>query len=126
MVSASLGKLEQKVMDILWERKNCTAREVLIELEKEKTLAYTTVATILQRLYKKGLLARNDNATGYIYLPKVSKEKYTKSVARSFLKNFINSFGDTAIASFADSIDKLPNKKRVYFLNILDEYDHNK
>ena len=126
MGSASLGKLEQKVMDILWERKNCTAREVLTELGKEKKLAYTTVATILQRLYKKGLLARNDNATGYIYSPKVSKEKYTKTVARSFLKNFINSFGDTAIASFADSIDRLPNKKRVYFLNLLDEYDHNK
>ncbi len=122
----SLGELEQKIMDIVWECRNCSARDVLIKLERDKKLAYTTVATILQRLHDKGLLTRKESSTGHIYSPKVSKEKYTKNVAQSFLKNFINSFGDTAIASFADSIDKLPEKKRKYFLEILDEYDKNK
>lgn len=122
----SLGELEQQIMDIVWECKNCSAREVLTRLEKDKKLAYTTVATILQRLHDKGLLNRKESAAGHIYSPKLTKEKYTKNVAQSFLKNFINSFGDTAIASFADSIDKLPEKKRKYFLEILDEYDQNK
>ncbi len=122
----SLGELEQKIMDIVWEYRNCSARDVLTKLERDKKLAYTTVATILQRLHDKGLLTRKESSTGHIYSPKVSKEKYTKNVAQSFLKNFINSFGDTAIASFADSIDKLPEKKRKYFLEILDEYDKNK
>ena len=107
-------------MDIVWESKNCPARDVLTKLERDKKLAYTTVATILQRLYDKGLLVRKESSTGYIYSPKVSKEKYTKNVAQSFLKKFIDSFGDTAIASFADSIDKLPEKRRKYFLEILD------
>ena len=122
----SLGELEQQVMDIVWKSKNCTARDVLTKIERDKKLAYTTVATILQRLHDKELLSRKESSTGHIYSPKVSKEKYTKNVAQSFLKNFINSFGDTAIASFADSIDKLPEKKRKYFLEILDEYDKNK
>ncbi|CAN5140290.1 hypothetical protein BH11PAT1_BH11PAT1_5800 [soil metagenome] len=126
MKSTTLGSLEQQIMDILWESRNCSAREVLIQLEKEKKLAYTTVATILQRLHDKGLLARKETVNGHIYSPKVSKEKYTKNVAQSFLKNFIHSFGDTAIASFADSIDKLPVKKKEYFLKILEEYDQNK
>lgn len=125
-MKSTLGELEQQIMDIVWERKNCSARDVLTKLEKDKKIAYTTVATILQRLHDKGLLTRNENSSGHIYSPKVSKEKYTKNVASSFLKNFINSFGDTAIASFADSIDKLPEKKRKYFLEILDEYDKNK
>jgi predicted transcriptional regulator len=122
----SLGELEQQIMDIVWEQKNCSARDVLTKIEKDKKLAYTTVATILQRLHDKGLLSRKENTAGHIYYPRVSKEKYTKNVAQSFLKNFINSFGDTAIVSFADSIDKLPEKKRKYFLEILDEYDKNK
>lgn len=122
----SLGELEQQIMDIVWECKNCSARDVLNKLETDKKLAYTTVATILQRLFDKGLLTRKENAAGHIYSPKISKEKYTKNVAQSFLKNFISSFGDTAIASFADSIDKLPEKKRKYFLEVLDEYDKNK
>jgi predicted transcriptional regulator len=122
----SLGELEQQIMDIVWECKNCSARDVLNKLETDKKLAYTTVATILQRLFDKGLLTRKENTAGHIYSPKISKEKYTKNVAQSFLKNFISSFGDTAIASFADSIDKLPEKKRKYFLEVLDEYDKNK
>ncbi|QQS38789.1 BlaI/MecI/CopY family transcriptional regulator [Candidatus Woesebacteria bacterium] len=122
----SLGELEQQIMDIVWECKNCSARDVLNKLETDKKLAYTTVATILQRLFDKGLLTRKENTAGHIYSPKISKGKYTKNVAQSFLKNFISSFGDTAIASFADSIDKLPEKKRKYFLEVLDEYDKNK
>jgi hypothetical protein len=42
------------------------------------------------------------------------------------LEKFINSFGGTAIASFVDSIDKLPGKKREYFLELLNKNDKNK
>lgn len=126
MAATSLGKLEQQVMDILWEYENCSARDVLTKLAKEKKLAYTTIATVLHRLFNKGLLKRTEDKSGFIYSPKFSKEKYTKSVAQSFLNKFINSFGDTAIASFAGSIEKLPVKKREYFLKLLEENDENK
>lgn len=126
MKTTSLGELEQQIMDIVWERKQCSAREVLTKLEKNKKLAYTTVATILQRLYEKGLVKRTDDNSGYIYSPKLSKESYSRNIAQSFLKKFINSFGDTAIASFAQSVDKLPTKKREYFLKLLEEHDKNK
>ena len=122
----SLGELEQQVMDILWEHKNCSARDVLVKLQTDRALAYTTVATVLQRLYEKGLVKRTEGKSGHIYSPKLSKESYSKNIAQSFLKKFIDSFGDTAIASFAESVDKLPEEKREYFLKILEEHDKNK
>ncbi len=126
MKSNTLGELEQKIMDILWKNKNCSGRDVLKILEKDKKLAYTTVATILQRLHDKGLLNRKEEKAGYIYSPKVSKATYTKNVAQSFLKNFIGSYGDTGIASFFFFFEELPEKKRTYFLEMLGEYDKNK
>lgn len=126
MKATSLGELEKEVMDILWEQKNCSARDVLNKLQKNRTLAYTTVATILQRLYDKGLVKRTEDKSGHIYSPKLSKESYSKNIAQSFIKKFIASFGDTAIASFAESIDKLPDEKRKYFLEILEEHDKSK
>ena len=120
MKSTSLGELEQQIMNILWACKNCSARDILKQLQKKRTLAYTTVATILQRLYDKGLVKRKEATSGYMYSPKLSKESYSKNLAQSFLQKFIDSFGDTAIVSFADSIDKLPKKKRDYFLQILE------
>lgn len=126
MKAVSLGELEQQVMYIVWEQRKCSARDVLNKLVDEKKLAYTTVATILQRLYDKGLVRRIDDKSGHIYSPKVSKQLYSRNIAQTFLKKFINSFGDIAIASFAESIDKLPEKKRKYFLDILEEHDNNK
>ena len=126
MKAASLGELEQQVMDMVWEYKNCSARDILTRLQNNRKLAYTTVATILQRLYDKGLLNRKESTSGHVYSPKVSKEKYSKNIAQAFLKRFIGSFGDTAVASFAESIDQLPKEKRKYFLKLLEENEKNK
>ncbi|MBI2049440.1 BlaI/MecI/CopY family transcriptional regulator [Candidatus Roizmanbacteria bacterium] len=126
MKTASLGELEKQIMDILWECRQCSARDVLNKLEIDRKLAYTTVATVLQRLYEKGLLTRKEDKLGHIYSSKLSRESYSRNIAQSFLKKFINSFGNTAIASFAESIDKLPSKKREYFLKLLEGYDKSK
>lgn len=126
MKAVLLGELEQQIMDIVWKHKLCSARDVLTKLERNRKLAYTTVATILQRLYDKGLIRRTEDKAGHIYSPKVSKQFYSRNIAQTFLKKFINSFGEIAIASFAESIDKLPEKKRKYFLEILEEHDRNK
>lgn len=125
-MKTSLGTLERQVMDIVWKSETCTTRYIFIKLNKEKKLAYTTVATILARLYTKGLLSRNLSSTGYVYKAKVSKNGFSKHIANDFLKKFIGNFGDSAIASFAESIDKLPEEKRKYFLKILKEYGDSK
>lgn len=126
MKQKSLSNLEQEVMAIIWENKKCSVREVLNNLPKNKEYAYTTVATILMRLHEKGLVIKKEDKEGHIYSPKVTKESYTKNIARMFLKRFINSFGDTAVASFAESIDQLPKEKRKYFLKLLEENEKNK
>jgi len=126
MKAASLGELEKQIMDIVWKCNECSGRDVLNSLGKKRTLAYTTVATILQRLYEKGLLIRKEKRIGYVYSPKLSKEGYGKSIAKSFLNKFIDSFGDTAIASFAEGIDGLPKKKRKQFLKLIEKHGKNK
>lgn len=126
MKSKPISGLEQEVMNIVWDRKTCTARDVVTEMAKKRELAYTTVATILQRLYDKGLVARKGNGATLLYSPKITKKVYSKTIAHEFVKKFLYSYGDTAIASFAQSIDKLPKEKREYFLKLLEENDTNK
>jgi len=126
MKTKPLGELEKQIMDIVWKCNECSGRDVLTKLKKNRKLAYTTVATILQRLYEKGLLIRKEKRIGYVYSPKLSKERYGKNIARVFLSKFIDSFGDTAIASFAEGIDGLPKKKRNQFLKLIEKHDKNK
>ncbi len=125
MKPKALSEFEQEVMNIVWECGDCSVRDVLERISKEKELAYTTIATILQRLYEKGLVIRKDNNFIVHYTPKVTKTEYGKTVAGSFFANFFDSFGDTAIASFAQSIEELPKEKKDYFLRLLEKHNEN-
>lgn len=119
MAQKSLSNLEQAVMEIIWSNEKCSVRDVLQYLPKNKKYAYTTMATILNRLYKKGLVARKLGKGNLIFSPKITRESYTKNVAQTFLNRFVNSFGDAAVSSFAESVDQLPKEKRKYFIRLL-------
>ena len=60
-----LGHLENKVMAILWRRGESSARDVLPLVSRP--LAYTTVMTTLDRLFKKGLLKRRKVDRAFLY-----------------------------------------------------------
>jgi predicted transcriptional regulator len=63
-----LGDLERAVMDTLWDSNAPqTVRQVHESLNRSRSLAYTTVMTVLQRLAKKGLVTqiRDDRAHTY-------------------------------------------------------------
>src|SRR3989344_257732 len=126
MKSKNLSELEQELMNIVWECGDCSVRGVLGKLKRKKPLAYTTVATILQRLYEKGLVARTNKDFVIRYSPKQSKEDYSRKMAKSFIARFMSVFGDAAIVSFAQSIETLPKEKKDYFLKLLERHNENK
>lgn len=126
MQQKTLSNLEREAMDIIWQKKECSVRDVVNELQKKRKIAYTTVATIVQRLENKGIVTKQEEGKTYIYKSRLTKESYTKRIAQGFIRNFVQSFGNTAVASFADSIDDLPADKRESLLKLLLENDKNK
>lgn len=71
-----LGALEQVVMDILWDCRapQCT-REVLEQVTSH-ALAYTTVATVLTNLVKKGMVERISTGRTWAYRPVDTRSQY--------------------------------------------------
>jgi predicted transcriptional regulator len=65
----TLGRLESDVLRILWSRGESSVRDVLTDLGRP--LAYTTIMTTLDRLYKKGLLDRHMADRSFRYIPRV-------------------------------------------------------
>lgn len=117
------GELELQVMDILWKNEKSSISEVFKEINSNRIIAYTTVATVLQRLFDKGLVDRNEESNHYIYTPKLSKKDYSSKLVKSFISKLVNNFGDIAISSFAESIEDLPKEKKEYLLKQLLEYE---
>lgn len=117
MIQKRLSPLEQEVMIIVWKLKSCGIREVMNKFKKP--LAYTTVATLLLRLYTKGMVNKKYEGPKSLYSPKSSSESYGKKVAKSFIMNFFDSFGESAIVSFAESVESLPRKEREELVKLL-------
>lgn len=72
-----MGELEAAVMDVLWNRGGwSTPGEVHEVLAAKRPLAYTTVMTILVRLWQKGRLERHRDGRAYAYRPLRSREEH--------------------------------------------------
>lgn len=83
-IKPSEGELE--ILQILWRKKSATVREVHEEIALTKECGYTTTLKIMQIMYDKQLVARNDSKKIHLYSPIVSKEKTQKQ----FLGKIIN------------------------------------
>lgn len=77
MARRPMGELEAAVMDVLWDRGGwSTPGEVHDVLAADHPLAYTTVMTILVRLWRKGRVERERDGRAYAYRPLQSREEY--------------------------------------------------
>jgi BlaI family transcriptional regulator, penicillinase repressor len=77
--SGQLGPLEQRMLEALWKRGDATVRE-LVE-DPCQDLAYTTVMTTLDRLFKKGLLKRTEEGRAFRYAARFSRQELHREAA---------------------------------------------
>ena len=77
---------ELEILKILWDKENATVREVHEELSKNKDSGYTTTLKLLQIMFEKGLVTRDDSNKTHIYQPAVTRQKTQKQ----FLDKMIN------------------------------------
>jgi predicted transcriptional regulator len=81
-----LGELEAQVMRKIWERERpVTVRDIVDDLRQERSIAYTTVMTVMDNLRKKGWLRRQADGRAYRYEPVISGEEYSARLMRQAL-----------------------------------------
>jgi predicted transcriptional regulator len=100
--SQVLGDLETRVMNILWADNPLAVRDVKARLKGTK-LAYTTVMTTLDRLYRKGLLARTKNGLAFVYLPAMDRDEYHRRVVHAALAPLLAQGAGPVMAAFVDA-----------------------
>jgi predicted transcriptional regulator len=74
-------------MEILWSRPDASVRDVMEQLGRP--LAYTTVMTTLDRLYKKGLLERRKDQRAFVYSPRLTRHEWEKERAGHLVAGFL-------------------------------------
>ena len=77
-----LTDLQLAIVRVLWERGECTVATAQTALLPERPLAQTTVATILTRLEKRGVVAHRPNGRQFVYRPLVTEGDVRLSMVR--------------------------------------------
>src|SRR5208282_2162891 len=90
-----LGPLERRLLEEVWSRRNVTVREILAD--GTIRLAYTTVMTTLDRLFKKGLLERVAEGKAFRYSACCTREKLPEFVAVRDMRRWIESTGASSL-----------------------------
>src|SRR5215470_1881163 len=83
------GELEARTLDSLWELGKASAREVHARIGVPAGLAYTTIATVLDRLNSKGLVRREREGKAFVYYPKVKKEVLERARAKDIVSRLL-------------------------------------
>lgn len=93
----TLGSLELEVMKIIWRKEKCTVRDVVEDLREEKTLAYTTIMTVMVNLHKKGFVKRAKVKKTYHYTPIASESSFIRSSISKTFQALLSEYGKLTV-----------------------------
>ncbi len=97
------GELERAVLEALWDHSGwLTPAEVRERLDSD--LAYTTVVTVLRRLYDKGIVARQSDGRSHAYRPHETQGEYAASAMSQVLAEVRDPA--TALNHFVETLDE--------------------
>ncbi len=78
-LSKLLTEVELEIMNILWIIKEGSVRDVIAEFSSKRTLAYTSVSTMLRILEQKKIVKSRKDGKSHIYMPILLKHEYEKN-----------------------------------------------
>ena len=92
--SHQLGDLQLAIMRVLWREGEATVSDVHEALHTERGLALTTIATMLSKMEKKGVVEHRSEGRQYVYRPTVSEQEVHRSMVSELTERLFE--GDAA------------------------------
>jgi BlaI family transcriptional regulator, penicillinase repressor len=97
--------LEHAVLSALWEHGPSRARDVHEHVGAPRGLAYTTIATALDRLHTKALVERHKQGKTLIYRARVQRETIMKAFAREAVRSLLGDRPQPAMAALVEAVE---------------------
>ena len=88
MADVKLGRIQMRIMQILWEKKRATAREITEALNEYEPIVHKNVQTMIKTLEEKGAVAHDSIKNTFIYYPVFSDKKIIHGMVHDFLDRF--------------------------------------
>jgi predicted transcriptional regulator len=105
-----LGTLERQVLDVVWRLGRASVRDVLTAIDH--AVAYTTAMTVMDRLFKKGVLDRERVGRAYVYSATASSEQLQSSLVMGLLKRLLGHGPEAASPVLSHLVDTVGARYR--------------
>jgi predicted transcriptional regulator len=82
--------LELLCLNALWYLHEGNVKDVRQLVARKRPLAYTTIMTVLDRLVRKGLLARRKEGRAFVYVPQMPRDVMRRTAVRELIEGFFD------------------------------------
>jgi BlaI family penicillinase repressor len=86
MGETQLGRMQFRIMQVLWERQRANAREITEAINETEPVAHSTVQTLLRQLEAKGAVGHEAEDRTFVFFPRLKEEKVKRTAARALLE----------------------------------------
>jgi BlaI family transcriptional regulator, penicillinase repressor len=85
MGETQLGRMQFRIMQVLWDRERASAREITDALNESEAVAHSTVQTLLRQLEAKGAVGHDADDRTFVFFPRLKEDKVKRTAAREML-----------------------------------------
>jgi BlaI family penicillinase repressor len=85
MGETQLGRMQFRIMQVLWDRGRVSAREITDALNESDAVAHSTVQTLLRQLEAKGAVGHDAEERTFVFFPRLKEDKVKRTAAREML-----------------------------------------
>ena len=117
ILDSRLGALEREVMAVVWKAGAISVREACERLDA--SVAYTTVMTTMDRLFKKRLLARRKVGRAFLYSATATRDEMEGAVATELMQTLLQRHGREPLPLLSSLVDAVSDRDRA----LLDELE---
>ncbi len=83
-----MGKVQFRIMQVLWERGEATAREISDAVMATESVSHSTIQSLLRKLEQKGAVTHKEQGRVFTFAPAAERSDVTISSTREFLDRF--------------------------------------
>ncbi len=103
-MTKQLTKAEEQFMQVLWDLKEASVKEIIEQLPNPKP-AYNTVSTIIRILETKNIVSHKAKGRGYIYYPLIKKTDYTNQSLHKLVDGYFGGSFKSMVSFFVKKND---------------------
>lgn len=86
MTATQLGRVQLMIMQVLWDKRRATAREITDAMNLIEPIAHSTVQTLLRGLEGKGAVVHETDGRTFVFVPLVEESKFKKKATRDLVE----------------------------------------